>query len=245
MIFSTAPDTVARALQVGDALLLIDTAGPDKSIVLYVHSKVTPGTFKLTAFAAPRAYELPAGQAIPPFTAAIPLPASDIVYLVQQRSAADSTAIFSSYTKIAYEVGDQVVFMGEMLAGVDIDTVYYIRARPTANSFTLSLSNGGLEISMRYGSPPEAFGCMAVWSAYSTIIVGIQGGSSTLIAASPSTMGVGDAVQFSGTLLGGAGIQRRVLCAIQAYATLIHPHDNQGWQLAYYLECGRGCYGHG
>jgi len=200
LLQTTTPESSAQTLSAGDILLLVNTTSMDSngstSVVRFVHSKVTVNTFKLTSTAAPRSAELLPHLAFPLSTAAIPLPPSDIVYLVQRRSSADSVAVLTSNSTLAHDVGDPVVFMGEVFGCVDADTIYYIRTRIGSNSFTLSLTNGGVEISVPSDFPSELSGIMAIFSAYSTVITRNSG--DTTIAASPSLIAVGDAVHVSG-----------------------------------------------
>ena len=200
LLQTTIPESSAQTLSAGDILLLVNTTSMDSngstSVVRFVHSKVTVNTFKLTSTAAPRLAELLPHLAFPLSTAAIPLPPSDIVYLVQRRSSADSVAVLTSNSTLAHDVGDPVVFMGEVFGCVDADTIYYIRTRIGSNSFTLSLTNGGVEISVPSDFPSELSGIMAIFSAYSTVITRNSG--DTTIAASPSLIAVGDAVHVSG-----------------------------------------------
>jgi len=200
LLQTTTPESTAQALNAGDALLLINTMSMNSigspSAVRFVHSKVTSNTFKLTSTAAPRSAELSHQLAFPHSTAAIPLPSSDLVYLLQRRSFADAVAVFTSNSSLAYGAGDPVVFMGEVFGCVDADTIYYIRARIGSNSFTLSLTNGGVEISVPSDFPSALSGIMAIFSAYSTVMIRSSG--DTMIAASPSLIAVGDTVQVSG-----------------------------------------------
>lgn len=199
LLQTTTPESSAQTLSAGDILLLVNTSMDSlgsTSVVRFVHSKVTVNTFKLTLTAAPRSAELPPQLAFPLSTAAIPLPPSDIVYLVQRRSSADSVAVLTSNSTLSHDVGDPVVFMGEVFGCVDADTIYYIRTRIDSNSFTLSFTNGGVEISVPSDFPSELSGIMAIFSAYSTVITRSSG--DTTISASPSLIAVGDAVHISG-----------------------------------------------
>jgi hypothetical protein len=116
LLQTTTPESSAQTLSAGDILLLVNTMSMDSqgssSAVRFVHSKVTVNTFKLTSTAAPRSAELPPQLAFPLSTAAIPLPPSDIVYLVQRRSSADSVAVLTSNSTLSHDVGDPVVFHG-------------------------------------------------------------------------------------------------------------------------------------
>jgi len=205
---TTAPESVARSLNTGDILLLISTISTlsisSTSVVRFVQSTATSNYFKLTSMASPNSAELSVQQAFPLLTAVIPLPSSDIVYLVQRRSNTNAGAVFTSNSALAYDVGDPVVFMGEVFGGVNADTIYYIRTRIGSNSFTLSLSNGGDEISVTSEFSTQASGVMAIFSAYSTFITQISG--DTAIAASPSLISIGDAVQISFSGISSEGI---------------------------------------
>lgn len=136
--------------------------------------------------------------------------------------------------------------MGEVFGGVDVDTIYYIRSRPNGNSFTLSLTNGGVEISVLSDNSFIASGGVAVWSAYSTFIEATQSCSNTLVAASPSMIVVGDAVQIYGTSLGGNGlIANGVYYVLSKPTPLIHTHDDFERQLPHIVECRLRCDDHG
>jgi hypothetical protein len=195
---TTVPDSVAQSLNSGDILLLVDTEPFTLhfSFVRFVHSKFPSNMFKLSSLANPYSEELPLHRSFPPSTAAIPLPPSDIVYLVQRRSSTDAAAVFTSNSTLAYDVGDPVVFMGEVFGHVDVETIYYIRSRTGSNSFTLSLSNGGFEILVPSNLSWPMSGVMAIFSAYSTVITHNSG--NTTVAASPTLIAIGDMVQISG-----------------------------------------------
>jgi len=197
---TTIPESAARSFSTGDILLLISTMSTQSlastSVVRFVHSKAMSNTFKLTSTASPRSSELMAQQQFPPLTAVIPLPPSDIVYLVQRRSSTNASAVMMFNSTWSFGVGDPVVFMGEVFGGVNVDTVYYIRATIGSNSFTLSLSRGGQEISVPSNVSSPMSGVMAIFSAYSTVIT--QGFGDTAITASPSLISIGDAVELSG-----------------------------------------------
>jgi hypothetical protein len=200
LIHSTMPESAAQTLNAGDVLLLVNTMSMDSigspSVVRFIHSKVTSTTFKLTVTAAPRSAELPPQLIFPLSTAAIPLPSSDLVYLVQRRSSADSVAVLTSNSPLSFDVGDPVVFMGEVFGFVSAETIYYIRTIIDRNSFSLSLTNGGDEILVPSDFPSALSGVMAIFSAYSTVITRSSG--NTTIAASPSLIAVGDDVHVSG-----------------------------------------------
>jgi hypothetical protein len=200
LLQTATPESSAQTLSAGDTLLLVNTMSMDPnggtSVVRFVHSKVTVNTFKLTSTAAPRSAELPPQLAFPLSTAAIPLPPSDIVYLIQRRSSVDPVAVFTSNSSFAYGEGDPVVFMGEVFGCVDADTIYFIRTRIGINSFTLSLTNGGVEISVPSDFPSYLSGIMVAFSAFSTVIIRSSGVAT--IAASPSLIEAGDTVEVSG-----------------------------------------------
>jgi hypothetical protein len=90
-----------------------------------------------------------------------------------------------------------VVFMGEVFGGINADAIYYVSSKIGNSSFTLSLSIGGVEVSIpaEFSSPQS--GVMAIFSAYSTFIS--QRSGDTVIAASPSLISINDAVQISGS----------------------------------------------
>jgi len=200
LIHTTSPASVARSLMTGDVLLLISATSTQSlsttSVVRFIHSKVLSDSFMLTAMASPRSAALPVEQAFSILTAAIPLPSSDVVYLVQRRPT-DSAAVLTSNSTLAYDVGDPVVFMGEVFGGINADAIYYVSSKIGNSSFTVSLSNGGVEVSIpaEFSSPQS--GVMAMFSAYSTFIS--QRSGDTVIAASPSLISINDAVQISGS----------------------------------------------
>ena len=83
----------------------IDNSG----VVRFVHSKVTTNSFQLTSLAYPRAPELSVHEMFPLSSVVIPLPPSDIVYLVERSSA--SVAVLTSHSTLGFDVGDPVVFI--------------------------------------------------------------------------------------------------------------------------------------
>jgi len=200
LIQTTSPASVARSFITGDVLLLISATSMQSmsttSVVRFVQSKVLSDTFKITSMASPRLAELLIDQAFPILTAAIPLPSSDVVYFVQRRPT-DSAAVLTSSSTLAYDVGDPVVFMGEVFGGINADAIYYVSSKIGNSAFTVSLSNGGVEVSVPADNLSPVSGVMAIFSAYSTFISQRYG--DTVVAASPSLISINDAVQISGS----------------------------------------------
>jgi hypothetical protein len=207
-LLTTVPESAAQSFSTGEILLILSTMSPQSlgstSVVRFVHSKVMPNTFKLTSTASPRSSELMTPQLLPHMAAVIPLPSSDIVYLVQRRSSSNASAVMMFNSTLSFGVGDPVVFMGEVFGGINVDTIYYIRATIGSNSFTLSLSRGGEEISVPSSFLTPMSGVMAIFSAFSTVIT--QGFGDTAITASPSPISIGDAVEISGSGMLSRGI---------------------------------------
>ena len=100
LLQSTVPESAAQSLNTGDAILLVSTmlsgSTGSSSAVRFVHSKISSSSFKLTSLPSPRSADLAPQQAFALSTAAIPLPSSDIVHLVERRSSNSHVAVFTS-----------------------------------------------------------------------------------------------------------------------------------------------------
>lgn len=94
----------------------------------------------------------------------------------------------------AFSLNDAIMFKGTMFGVLNADTTYYVKAKPTGTTITLSLTAGGAELTLTTAS-----GSCTVYAINGRVISSVGGTGTTLIAAGANTT-----VQYnlSGTLTG-------------------------------------------
>lgn len=95
-----------------------------------------------------------------------------------------------------FSLNDPIKFTGTLFGILDADTTYYVKAKPTATTITLSLTSGGTTLTLTTAS-----GSCSVYATGGRVISDVGGSGTTLIAA-----GASQTVQYnsSGVLAGSA-----------------------------------------